>query len=78
MEVLEPTKTEEFSEMEAEFFPAHFVCRACQEPDAAFPRAICGAELLGIPAPPEAPVCKTCDDALDPHLLKHLKEMAGE
>lgn len=38
----------------------HFVCPDCYPDQPAFPMALCGERLLGVPAPKDVPVCMPC------------------
>ncbi|MFF8831315.1 hypothetical protein [Streptomyces sp. NPDC015131] len=73
-----PTTTEPVTDadaIQAEFFPAHYRCEVCYPDEGAWPiKAICGAELLGLPVPDGVPTCVACDRLLLDHLLRHTWE----
>lgn len=72
--------TEEFLDVtsgEVTVPDAHFMCRVCYPENFIGMRAICGHELLGVTAPPDAPMCGTCDEKVYPHILNHQLNMRG-
>lgn len=67
-----PVMVEEERALTFEEIPSHVFCIVCYPEPFPGMRALCGAELLGIPAPYTAPVCDGCD-AVDEWEHEHIE-----